>query len=97
MLKINRGPFSLFKGVTCSEIYNNMIIKFSLTKKMTQMVLHNCHKSFQSFYLKGNGVFFNYVFAHLFYVFYATLLQLAHNIFEAGLKRFMHEPSYILE
>ncbi|XP_073292716.1 uncharacterized protein [Primulina huaijiensis] len=24
-------------------------------------------------------------------------VELAHNIFEAGLKRFMHEPGYILE
>jgi len=24
-------------------------------------------------------------------------LQVAHNVFEAGLKRFMHEPGYILE
>lgn len=25
------------------------------------------------------------------------LMQIAHNVFEAGLKRFMHEPGYILE
>lgn len=24
-------------------------------------------------------------------------VQLAHNVFEAGLKRFMHEPAYVLE
>lgn len=28
---------------------------------------------------------------------YVSCLQIAHNVFEAGLKRFMHEPGYILE